>query len=187
MKKVLKILMRIGLPLAILIALLLFLLLVALPSSERWSWSRELSAALSDARSVRFVEFTSYRDSDAPKNGSNEVVFQRIEATPEQINGLRSATSRFFVFSYYVVIPGCFSPHHRVEVVRRDGSSFRMEISFNCWAFRFNERHEEPVPLSWLPPLRDFFSHLGMAPLTEAEYQKLGEQKTKTSASPTNH
>jgi hypothetical protein len=186
-KKLPTVLLRIGAILVILIAILLFLLLVALPSSERWAWSQTLASALSNARSVTFVEFTSARDSDAPRSGSHEIELQRINATPEQIKSLRSATSRFFVFSYYVVIPSCFTPHHRVEVVRRDGSAFQMEISFDCWDFRFDHRHEEPIPLSWLPLLRKFFSDLGMPPRMETTYKLMAEQKAKAELSPKNN
>jgi len=185
MPKPLNILLRVGLLLAVLVAIALFLLLVALPSSERWAWSQTLSTALSNASSVTFVEFTTYRGSDTSETPPREVVLQRIAATPEQIKGLRSATSRFFVFSYYTVIPGCFHPHHRVEVIRRDGSRFQMELSFDCWDFRFDQKHEEAIPLSWLPLLRQFFSDLGMPPHTEAIYEQLAEQKAKFSPLPT--
>lgn len=184
MPKLPKSLLRIGFVLIILTAIYLFLLLVALPSCERWSWSHKLSTALAGARSVTFVEFTPYGGSTTTKIGSQEVVFQRLDATPEQINALRAATSRFFVFSYYVIIPASFIPHHRVEVLRRDGSTLRMEIGFNCWSFRFNQEHEEPIPLSWLEPLRQFFSDVGMPPRTDAEYQQIAEQMAKAFQSP---
>ena len=184
MKKLPTILLRFSAILVILIAIFLFLVLVALPSSERWAWSQTLSSALTDARAVTFVEFTSARDSDAPKGGFREIELQRINATPEQIKRLRAATSRFFVFSYYVVLPSCFTPHHRVEVVRRDGSTFQMDLSFDCWDFRFDHQHEEPLPLSWLPRLRDFFSDLGMPPRTAATYQLMAEQKAKAEGAP---
>jgi hypothetical protein len=58
-----------------------------------------------------------------------------------------------------------------------------MDISFDCWDFRFDQQHEKPIPLSWLPRLRQFFTDMGMPPRTDREYETLAEQKAKASSS----
>jgi len=153
---------------------------VAEPSREQWSQSHSLSDALANARSVTFVEFTPrFLDAGAGRILRREVVFQRLDATKDQIDRLRSATSSFVVFSPFRCIAGCFEPHHRVDVVCQDGTAFQFEVCFHYRNFRFDKHSAEPLPASWLPRLRQFFTELGMPPRTDEEYQKLVEEKTK--------
>jgi hypothetical protein len=134
-------------------------------SAEAWSSSRRLSSALRDAQNVTFVEFT---------RGliSGELVFRRVTASPEDIARLKSATSPWFA-----VIPPwkamCFTPHHRIEIVRADRSEMRFEVCFLCHNFTFDKEPENTLPGSWQSSLAAFFTSVGMPPRTYEEYQDL--------------
>src|SRR4051794_17210253 len=86
--------------------------------------ARALSNALTNARSVTLIEFE--RGLVGP-----ELVFNRLAASPQQIAALHSATGWWFA-----PIPrgrrNCLDPHHRVEIVRADGSTLRLDNCFHC-------------------------------------------------------
>src|SRR5687768_14039413 len=108
-----------------------FCFFVLLPSRGAWVKSRALFQALANARSVKIVEFE--RMWIGP-----ELVFSQVAASPAQIASLRAATGSWFA-------PGppfmtmCFKPHHRVEIVRADGSEFHFEVCFLCQNFVLGE------------------------------------------------
>lgn len=157
-----KILTRLTFLLRGILGLLLFLLagtFVGAPTGKLWLQSHTLSAALSDARSVRIVEFTPLSlDPGSESVIRKEVILQRITPSREQIKALRAATGVSpVVLQFSIVEAGCFTPHHRVEVLRRDGSTFRFDVCFECNKFCVNGKSPEPIPASWLSPLRRFF------------------------------
>jgi hypothetical protein len=65
----------------------------------------------------------------------------------------------------------CFSPHHRVEVVREDGSLLQFDICFQCDNFTLGEPHAVTMPESWRERLAQLFTSLGMPP--RADYSEL--------------
>jgi hypothetical protein len=125
---------------------------------DAWLSSRRLSTALDGARKVVLVEY------------SGDVEIARKTATSDEISQLRNATStwpRPFFPSGYL----CFEPHHRIEIVRADGSQWISAVCFLCDKFALDE---EPF-LAPLPPylaksLSTFFTSVGMAPKTSDEY-----------------
>ncbi len=118
-----------------------FVYFIVLPSQRAWEYARTLSDAMTDARSVTLVEF---------EHGiiGREMVFKRVTATPAQIASIRSATG-----AWYAPIPSrtamCFSPHHRIEVIRADGFELRFEICFQCDNFQLGEMYTITLPASW--------------------------------------
>ena len=89
--------------------------------------SRRLSSALEGARSVEFIEYTE-QEGDRLK----------IIANPEQIAQLTRATTYWLIPSRPK--PGlCFNPHHRVEIVKADGSVFKFAVCFECNGFELND------------------------------------------------
>jgi hypothetical protein len=160
-------------------ALLLFEFVVS-PSSEQWRQSRILSTALRDARSVNLVEFTPhYVDVESGKVIDREVLFQQLTATRAQIEALESATDRFLTFQTMMSMKGCFTPHHRVEIVRTNGTLTNFTLCFKCENFKFDSGDTQPIPAAWLPRLTRFFSAAGMPPRTDEEYHELAYEMTK--------
>lgn len=127
-------------------------------SSEGWAHARRINEALRGAKSVTLVEYA--RDLLGP-----ELVFQMVPATPAHLTALRAATD-----SWIAPIPGkvanCFSPHHRVEIVRADGSTLQFKVCFQCNNFQLGEKVRS-MPFTWSGPLRQFFTDAGMAPLDD--------------------
>jgi hypothetical protein len=151
--------------LAIVVAVAVVLLL---PCRDAWTSSRRLSDALRSARSVTLVEFTRGMI-------SGELVFTRVAGTSDDVSRLRAATNAWFA-----PIPPwkalCFTPHHRVEIIRVDGSQFRFEVCFLCHNFAFDKESEITLPAAWQKPLAAFFTSVGMPPRTIEEYQALAEK-----------
>jgi hypothetical protein len=125
---------------------------------EAWVCSRQLTTAVNGARQVVLVEY------------SEDVEISRRVATPEEISRLRKATGDwprpFFPKAFL-----CFIPHHRIEIVRADGSEMRSDVCFLCDKFAINDG----PPFAPLPPylaksLTTFFTSVGMAPKTSDEY-----------------
>jgi hypothetical protein len=144
---------------------LIIAVLFALSIREGWRSSHRLSAALKGARAVSFVEFTRGMI-------SGELIFSRVTAKADDIARLKTATSPWFA----VVPPWkamCFTPHHRVEIVREDGSQTRFDICFLCHNFAFDKEPEVSLPNSWQSSLAAFFTSVGMPPRTSEEYQGL--------------
>jgi len=98
------------------------LITIAGHSVNTWSASGSLSLALDNAKSVDLVEFDDNGDTIRKVVG------------PKEVAELREATNRWLMPSG----PEghlCFDPHHRVDVVRTDGSEFHFIISFSCRNF----------------------------------------------------
>lgn len=129
---------------------------------------QRLLAALSGARSVSVVEFTA-RDG---------LVFQRVTPSHEQMGRLRSVIE-IVVSKENDFIAGCFQPHHRVEVICQDGSTFVFSVCFGCDNYCIDRKNILPIPTVWQPGLRQFFTDLGVPPRTYEEYQRLAEEKVK--------
>ena len=143
--------------------------------------SRTLSSALADARSVSAVEFTPYfYKAKTGEMKRQEVVLQRLTLSEAQIERLRAATPGSISFHLETDVASCFQPHHRVEVVRKDGSSFLFSVCFHCGSYRMDHGDIVEIPAEWLPRLRQYFTDLGMPLRTDEEYQQLAETKLKS-------
>ena len=154
-------------------AFVLFLLYVTviIPSGEQWKVSHEITSQFADAKSVTFSEFTPYYyDQNIDQIIHREVVLQERAATPQQVKDFCAAVGDYVAFSDgSISIAGCFNPHHRVDVVHRDGSKSRMEICFECRKYRLGHEFEQVMPAAWLAHLSVFFTRLGMPPRKEGE------------------
>jgi predicted transcriptional regulator len=141
---------------------------VSNPSRNSREVSRQLSAAMNDARAVQFVEFEG-------KNHEieTELVFRRVFATPQQIDALREAIGQ-----WYAPHPGramaCYEPHHRVEVLRTDGTILSLEVCFMCGNYGFGDGVRS-MPEVWRQPLRNVFTDAGMPPRSRAEYEAMAK------------
>jgi hypothetical protein len=134
---------------------------------DTWKSSYRLSNALRKARSVSFVEFTPVQ--------SGLFVLARRAATPDDISRFRRATSLWFLpFKPRGAL--CSEPHHRVDIMRADGTELSFFVCFLCGNFGFdpdNEADGLPVvelPPSWDRSLSSFFASIGMVPKTQEEY-----------------
>jgi hypothetical protein len=135
---------------------------------ERGTWmsSYSLSNALRKARSVTFVEFT--------PNETGVLVLGRKVATPEEVTRFQNAISPWFLpFEPQSAL--CSQPHHRVEIVRADGTQLTFYVCFLCGNFFLEPAELEiggtpPLPPSWERSLSSFFASIGMAPRTSEEY-----------------
>lgn len=155
------------------LVILLSAMAVALGSAvylerDTWKSSYRLSQALRDARSVTFVEFAPVK--------SGEFVLARKTATAEDVARFQNAISPWFL-PYGPRGSCCFHPHHRVEIVRADGTALTFLVCFLCENFMLHPRAadastggEVPLPPSWQKSLSSFFVSIGMAPKTAEEY-----------------
>lgn len=147
---------RILLLLSIVAAVAAFFFFAVIPSHKAWAHARTLSDALTNARSVTIVEFE--RGFSGP-----ELVFSRGPASPRDIAAFRTA-----IGAWYSPIPRgratCFKPHHRVEIVRADGSVLRFEVCFHCRNFTLDDSDAVTLPTSWHDRLAQFFASVGMPP-----------------------
>jgi hypothetical protein len=136
---------------------------------DAWKSSARLATALKDAREVVLVEY------------SGDVEIARKSATPNEISQLYNAASawpRPFVPSGYL----CFEPHHRLEVVRADGSRWIAAICFLCDKFAIDEEpYLSPLPPSLANSLASYFISIGMTPKSESQYAMIaGAGQTKS-------
>lgn len=164
------------------ISLLLFTCSVVVPSSDRWKLSHEISTELGSAKSVTFVEFTTtYFDQSRAAFVHHETLLNKLVATPQQVQDFCSATSEYLVVSDgSISIAGCFVPHHRIQAVRQNGSIFQMDICFHCRNLQIGGGFDQPIPSSWLAPLGNLFTKLGMPPRTDDEYYQIASTKLGT-------
>ena len=133
---------------------------------NRYTWKSlyGLSNALRNARSVSFVEFA---PSIIP--GESGLALARKAATADDISRFRQATSPWFL-PFKPRDPLCFEPHHRVEIIRADGTEVTFLVCFMCGNFYFgplddtNPFGEVDLPPSSEKSLRSFFTSIGMAP-----------------------
>jgi hypothetical protein len=140
---------------------------------DTWKSSYRLSNALRNARSVLFVEFT-----HGFRPGESGFVLARRTATADDISRFRRATGPWFL-PFERRGPLCFEPHHRVEIVREDGTELTFSVCFLCGNFDVftpddaSAGTEVDSPPSWDKSLRSFFTSIGMAPKTREEYGEI--------------
>lgn len=147
----------------------LFALFVLWPSYTRASTTRAIAAALRNAQSVTAIEFVRFRDT--PAVAEREVVLRSVALSSEQILQFQ-ATGGLLDFGSPLP-PLCFEPHHRVDVLREDGTAFRFEVCFLCSNFCINNGPIQNISSRWLPLLSQFFSTIGMPPRNQDEYRRV--------------
>ena len=131
-----------------------------IPIREMEKYSARLLAALEKPREVTLVEFE--RDTLTP----DEMIFKKVIATPDQIASLRSIAGSWFApLPDYMAF--CFYPHHRIEIVREDGTRERLEVCFQCRNFSFDRTDIATLPDVWRTKLLKFFTDAGMPPLDD--------------------
>ena len=173
MKKTRTSIIRIGVLFLIAFALCALGFFVGLPSYLLASSSRAVSTALHGAQSVTVSELIPYFDTSSNELIERERTLHNVTASPEQISRWRSVTSGFLDASSPLTHKRCFTPHHRVQIVRADGSVSRFDVCFLCNNFRFDGPVIHTIPSAWRSRLERFFTDLGMPPRTEEEYAKL--------------
>jgi hypothetical protein len=135
-------------------------------SAYTWEASRRISHALDGARSVEFVEY-------AEREGDR----LRIAATPEQIAQLRHGTTYWLIPSRPK--PGlCFNPHHRIEIVKADGSLFKCTVCFECNVFEITDppwTNLFVLPDPWNESLANLLESMKMKPY--GPYETMNEPK----------
>jgi hypothetical protein len=133
-------------------------LLIARHSVNTWNASDRISLALEGAKSVVLVEFDDTGDTI------------RVPAGAKETAEIRRATNRW-------LLPSgpegslCFDPHHRVEVVRTDGSHFSFIICFECRNFELDPPQTGIIglPDPWRKSLTALFKSAGMKPFNSDE------------------
>ena len=127
----------------LLLFLVSFLVRVTVILEQRVGQCAErLSNALTNARSVSLVEF----ERDIWRT-ERELVFKRVASSPAQISLLRAATGAWVASVSARAM--CYQPHHRVEIIRADGSEFHFEICFHCDNFDLGDGRTQTLPTSW--------------------------------------
>jgi hypothetical protein len=176
-QKLKRVLVRFGVLVLIALAVCGFAFFIGIPSLILISSSRSVSAALDGARAVTVTEMVPYFEaSSSDQIVQRERILQTVTATPEQVARFREATGGFLAVGFPLAHARCFDPHHRVDVIRADGSLFRFDVCFLCGNVQFGGPAIQTIPPRWVPRLRQFFSELGMPPRTAEEYAKLAPQ-----------
>jgi hypothetical protein len=150
-----------------------FALFLGLPSYQLATASLLLDRALREAQSVTITELVQYFDTSGRELEPRYRVLSSMIPSPEQVEELRRATSGVITIGFPLRQKRCFDPHHRVEIVRADGSFLRLEICFECDNFRFDDGPIQTMPRSWLQRLPTVFGHVGILIRGREEYAKL--------------
>ena len=153
-------------------------LFVGVPSYELASASRLLDRGLRGAQSITITELVQYFDTSSRDPEPRYRVLASIIPTPEQVEELRRATSGVITIGLPLSHKRCFDSHHRVEIVRADGTFLRLEISFECDNFRFDDGAIKTMPRSWLQHLPSFLESVGSPIRGREEYAKLNPNNT---------
>ena len=173
--------MRVSRLLALFVVTLLIcavVLAIGVPSYQLVTSSRSVDGALQDARSVTLTEFVQYFDASGGDVARREQVLSSLSASTEQVSHLRRATAGVVAIGFPLAHKLCFDPHHRVEIVRADGSRLRVDICFQCDNFRLGDGAIETLPRSWIPRLTEFFITAGVPVRTAEEYAELRPDNT---------
>jgi hypothetical protein len=149
------------------------ILCVGIPSYHLATSSRAVSGALRDARSVTLSEFVQYFDMSGSELARRERVLSTVSASDEQVRQLERATAGIVALGFPLAHKLCFDPHHRIQVVRPDGSDLRLDICFQCDNFRLGDGAIQTLPRPWLPRLAEFFAAAGIPVRAAEEYSKL--------------
>jgi len=160
------------------LAVFAFAFFVGLPSYQLASASLSLDRALRGAQSVTINEFVQYFDTSGRDPEPRYRVLSSIIPKPEQVEELRRATNGFITIGSPLSHKRCFDPHHRIEIVRADGSFLRLEICFECDNFRLDEGTIKTMPRSWLQRLPTVFGNVGVLIRGREEYAKLNPNNT---------
>jgi hypothetical protein len=141
---------------------------------DTWKSSYRLSQALRNARSVTFIEF-------APAKSGSFVLGRKV-ATPKDVARFQDATSPWFL-PYGPSGALCSRPHHRVEIIRADGTALTFFVCFLCGNFYLEPEASDAstggavdLPPSWEKSLSSFFASIGMAPKTDQEYSAFDQR-----------
>jgi len=160
------------------IAVLALLLFVALPSYQLASATLSLSRALDGAQSVTVTEFVQYFDTSGRDLERRDRLLSTISPSAEQVREFQRAIGGVITVGSPLSHKRCFDPHHRVDVVRGDGSSVRLDICFQCDNFQLGDGAIETMPRPWLQRLPKFFSSIGLPVRSREEYAKLNPNNT---------
>jgi hypothetical protein len=139
-----------------------------------WTSSRYLSQALKNAQSVTIEEY------------AGTTTIGRKVLTAAEIGQLLSATSIWFCDLEAKAFL-CFEPHHRVEIVRANGSQLNLAVCFLCKKVLVTKEPFKEgdlflygtLPSSWEKSLTSFFTSVGMTPKTGDEYGEIEEPGSK--------
>jgi len=128
-----------------------------IPGSEL---RRQVLSEIKNAKSIKVVEHSDRFD--RPEDVYRERIIRSVDLTPIQISGLRSVFPRI-PFSDIITESMCvFSPHHRLELAKSDGSTFIIEICFQCGQISLGKGDIQQIPDVWNEPLRVFVTSLGL-------------------------
>jgi hypothetical protein len=115
--------------------------------------------ALRNAKRVVVTVHSSPEDSpdeEAMKN-YKEQVFQTLELLPAQREALLHALPRAKDISDSVGTKCIFDPHHRIEIVKADGTRLVWEICFHCGEHFLEGDRIRILPRGWPASLKSFF------------------------------
>lgn len=132
--------------------------------NDRLTWIawNAVAKALQNARSVTLVEYA--RDTE----------LARKTATPEEISQLRKAVRGWWYPFFGGIGYLCYDSHHRIEIVRSDGSILVCFVSFKCERFLTDDDRIPPgaLPPHIYKPMSLFFTSMGMK-RSDKEYEML--------------
>jgi hypothetical protein len=140
---------------------------VAIFGMRYFSGSELRSHVLSGFKSAKLVKVIEHsspfdRAQIANRGTYREKVYRAVDLNSAQILECKRAFPRVPYADTLMVSMCVFSPHHRLEITKQDGSVAIIEICFQCGQFSVDGGDVEQLPEVWNAPLRQFIKGLGL-------------------------
>lgn len=137
-----------------------------LPLKRGWSLRSALLSAAADSTSIKVVEHSDPFDPQFEDGREyKEKIYRTVTLSADEVSRLCKAFSLSRDYSGMVHKMCIFSPHHRVEFLRKDGKTTILEICFNCGEIEFDGGRQRIMPVGWPNSLQSFIVSLGMSPI----------------------
>lgn len=147
-----------------------------IPTVPIWLGWCNISRAFSNARSVTIVEFVRGFDSSKP-----DLLLHSQHVSAGDLKRLRSAFAPFPRVQQLFFTSKKWIPHHRIDIVRSDGSLFSVEVCFTSNEIKLVPGNILIIPSEWEKALHEFFVSAGMPLRQTEEYQRIIQLRDNSS------
>ena len=138
--------------------------LIVKPLRRGWTLQHDLLKALDEASQVRVIEHSSPYDGGSYSSNYSETTFSTLALDDEQKKALRNALNLSLDYSGTIMMMCIFEEHHRIDIIKKDGSTTTLHICFHCGEIMIDDKGQRIMPLGWPSSLSQFISSLGLHP-----------------------